>query len=59
MSDRVIVLTARPGTVKRVFDINLSIDNRTPLSSRNAPEFKDYFNMIWKELNHNEQEANK
>jgi NitT/TauT family transport system ATP-binding protein len=57
MSDRVLVLSARPGTIKRAFDIRLTIDNRTPLLSRSAPEFKDYFNMIWKELNHNEQET--
>ncbi|MBH1940096.1 ABC transporter ATP-binding protein [Mobilitalea sibirica] len=55
MADRVIVLSSRPGTVKKTFDINLSIENRTPFAARSAPEFKDYFNMIWKELNHNEQ----
>lgn len=57
MSDRVLVLSARPGTVKKEFDIRLSIDNRTPFLSRSTPEFKDYFNMIWKELNHNGPEA--
>ena len=31
-----------------VFDL----ENRTPMASRNAPEFKSYFNLIWKELNH-------
>lgn len=56
MSDRVVVLSKRPGTVKRIFDIRLSISNRTPFTARSAPEFKDYFNLIWKELNHNEQE---
>lgn len=56
MADRVIVLTSRPGTVKKIFDIHLSIDNRTPFAARSAVEFKEYFNMIWKELNHNEQE---
>jgi NitT/TauT family transport system ATP-binding protein len=56
MSDRVIVLSERPGTVKRTFDIKLSISDRTPFAARSAPEFKDYFNAIWKELNHNEQE---
>lgn len=55
MSDRIIVLSDRPGTVKRIFDINLTISDRTPLTARSAPEFKDYFNSIWKELNHNEQ----
>jgi NitT/TauT family transport system ATP-binding protein len=56
MADRVIVLSARPGMVKQIIDINLSIDNRTPFASRSAPEFKEYFNQIWKELNHHEQE---
>ncbi len=56
MSDRVIVLSPRPGTVKSSFDIRLSIENRTPFAARSAPEFKDYFNLIWKELTHHEQE---
>ncbi len=55
MADRVIVLTPRPGTVKAVVDINFSLENRTPFATRSAPEFKDYFNLIWKELDHNEQ----
>ncbi|HKL80046.1 MAG TPA: ABC transporter ATP-binding protein [Mobilitalea sp.] len=55
MADRVIVLSSRPGAVKKIFDINYSLPNRTPFATRSAPEFKDYFNMIWKELNHNEQ----
>ena len=50
MSDRVIVLTKRPGRVKAVHEINLSCKNRTPLSSREAPEFRHYFNIIWREL---------
>jgi NitT/TauT family transport system ATP-binding protein len=59
MSDRVIVLSSRPGTVKEIFDIHLSIENRTPFTARSAPEFHEYFNKIWKELNHNEQEEKK
>ncbi len=56
MADRVIVLSHRPGTVKQVFDIKLSIPNRTPFTSRSAPEFQEYFNLIWKELTRHEQE---
>ena len=51
MADRVLVLSARPATVQKVVDIHLSVENRTPLTSRNAPDFKKYFNLIWKELN--------
>lgn len=53
MADRVLVLSARPATVQKVVDIHLTVENRTPLSSRNAPDFKKYFNLIWKELNEN------
>ena len=53
MADRVLVLSARPATVQKVVDIHLTLENRTPLSSRNAPDFKKYFNLIWKELNEN------
>ena len=54
MADRVIVLSHRPGTVKKIFNINYSIDNKTPFKARSAPEFKSYFNDIWKELNQDE-----
>lgn len=51
MADRVVVLSDRPAKVKSIHDINLTLSvERTPLSSRKAPEFKDYFNTIWKEL---------
>jgi NitT/TauT family transport system ATP-binding protein len=50
MSDRVIVLSKRPATVKNIHQIRLTCENRTPFTSREAPEFKDYFNTIWKEL---------
>ena len=51
MADRVVILTKRPATVARIIPIKLGLTDRTPLASRNAPEFKSYFNLIWKELN--------
>ena len=39
-----------PAGIKNVFDIHLSVDKRTPFSSRTAPEFSAYFHQIWKEL---------
>ncbi|NLY46095.1 MAG: ABC transporter ATP-binding protein [Tissierella sp.] len=51
MSDRVVVLSNRPGTIKRVFDIELTCPGEwSPLKCREAPEFRHYFNEIWKEL---------
>ena len=50
LADKVIVLTKRPASVKSIVPISLSVDHRTPFTSRTAPEFKDYFNLLWKEL---------
>ncbi len=53
MADKVIILSKRPATLLRIVTIDLGMEERTPLASRNAPEFKSYFNLIWKELNQN------
>lgn len=49
MSDRVIVLTHRPATVKAVFDMG-PLKSLTPMERRDSPLFPGYFNSIWKEL---------
>lgn len=51
VADRVIVLTKRPAHVRAVVPVSFELEKRTPMSARSAPEFKDYFNAIWKELN--------
>ena len=53
MADRVIVLAARPAYVKKKIPIQFAMEERTPMKTRSAPEFKTYFNAIWKELNEN------
>ena len=50
MSDRVIVLSHRPATVKKIYDIKFDMENRTPLSCRENHKFSQYFNLMWKEL---------
>lgn len=50
LGSKVIILTNRPASVKRIIPVHFSED-LTPLERRNAPEFKTYFNLIWKELN--------
>ncbi len=54
MSDRVIVLTKRPGTVKDVHKIQFDIEDRTPINCRESPKFSKYFNTLWKELRDDE-----
>ena len=50
-ADRVIVLGKRPARIRAVVPVHFAMENRTPFQCRSAPEFKEYFNEIWKELN--------
>lgn len=50
LADRIIVLTHRPATVKTIVPISLTIRDDSPLAARNAPEFKEYFNQLWRDL---------
>ena len=52
MADRVIILSARPSTIKKIIDINLT-DKSTPINNRKAKEFSYYYDLIWKEIDHN------
>ena len=54
MADQVIVLTRRPARIRRVIPITFKLPERTPMASRDMPEFKQYFNLIWKELTSHE-----
>lgn len=51
VADRVLVLTKRPAQIRAVVPVSFGLEHRTPMKARSAPEFKDYFNAIWKELN--------
>lgn len=50
MSERVIVLSKRPANIKK--DIQISFENKgiSSIERREEPEFREYFNIIWKEL---------
>lgn len=50
LSDRVLVLSNRPASVKAAFDIHLTLPDDSPLAARKAPEYSFYFNQIWEEL---------
>lgn len=51
MSDKIIVLSHRPATIKNIHEIKFDIENRNPLNYRDHPDFRKYFDTIWKELN--------
>lgn len=50
MCNRIVVLSKRPAYVKRIYEIILTSDDYSPIGRRKAPEFREYFNSIWKEL---------
>ena len=50
MGDSVVILSHRPAHIKKIVNINLSIPDRTPFTSRQAPEFAGYFNEIWEDI---------
>ncbi len=51
LADRVIVLSGRPACIRQTIPLIFDLEQDTPLNRRNSPEFKNYFNLIWKELN--------
>lgn len=50
MSDRVVVMSARPGRIRKVFTIDLGGEAEGPLAARRSARFSEYFKLIWKEL---------
>lgn len=56
LADTVAVLSHCPTTIQSVHKITLTLEgDKTPLTARLAPEFKDYFDLFWKELQNDEE----
>ncbi len=53
LSDKIVVLTKRPATVKQVHEVNLA-HLGTPLKRRESAEANKLFDVIWKELQNEE-----
>ena len=51
LADKVVVLSKRPSVVKKIFNINLT-GKSSPINNRHCPEFNDYYQSIWQELDH-------
>jgi NitT/TauT family transport system ATP-binding protein len=50
MSDRVIVFSARPGTIKANHPMRFKRPGMSVLDVTSAPEYSEHFRMIWDEL---------
>ena len=53
MADRILILSKRPACIRQILSVHFSDPHMPPMLRRQAPEFKHYFNEIWKELNTN------
>ena len=51
MSDKVIVLTNRPSKIKNIYEIKLD-NKRSPIDNRKDPKFNYYYDLIWKDIDH-------
>ncbi len=49
MSDRIIVLSARPGKIKAIHTLNFD-KNLTPFERRSTQQAKELFDVIWQEI---------
>lgn len=49
MSDRIVILSNRPATIKNILDIDLKKFG-TPLDRRESPKSHEYFETIWSDL---------
>jgi len=50
LADTVIVLSAKPATVKAEIRIDLGLSKRDPIAARTSPKFREYFEEIWQHL---------
>lgn len=54
MSDEILILSNRPAIIAKNIILEFGKDFSCPLKRREAPNFRVYFNEIWKELNGND-----
>lgn len=49
LADKIVVLSKRPGKVKKIYDINLT-NKSNPIKNRKSKEFSTYYDQIWRDL---------
>ena len=54
LSDKVIVLSQRPATLKNQITISLSQKGDSPLDYLEAPEYSSYFQKLWEDIKYEE-----
>ena len=51
MADKVIVLSKRPCTIKKIYNIELE-NKSTPINNRKDKKFAYYYDKIWKDIDY-------
>lgn len=49
MSNKIIILSARPGTVQKTIELDFD-PTLSPFERRKLPRFNEYFDIVWREL---------
>ena len=50
LSERVIVLSKRPATVKNIYKIDFE-NERSTINTKKEKKYNEYYDMIWSDLN--------
>lgn len=58
MSDRIVLLTNRPGRIHKTFEVPNILRALTPFQARNHQQYNELFQQVWKELESLEKEPN-
>lgn len=56
MSDRIIIMSAKPGKISKVYHVPIELRNETPMLARKHPKFQLLFDKIWQELEDNNRQ---
>ena len=51
LCNKVVVLSKRPSTIKKIYNINNNFDEHNPIKQRSSKEFMEYYKKIWEDLN--------
>ena len=49
MSDKIIVLSKRPATIKSIYKIKLN-NKSNPIRNRKSSNFSKYYDLVWSDL---------
>ena len=54
LCNKIIVLSKRPSSIKKIYNIDFNFDRDDPIKSRSSKEFMEYYKLIWDDLNNEE-----